>query len=67
MALFNSILKDADILLMLRTYLNRIRTIVIENVVAPALIKAHTCPVYSVKGLLLYYYLFGNKLKYQHT
>lgn len=53
MALFNPILKDADVLLMLRACLNRIRTTVVEKHLVPALIEASASPVYSVKGSLL--------------
>lgn len=55
MASFNPILKDADILLMLRACLTRIRTTIVGNIVVPALLEAPTSSVYLVKGSLHYY------------
>ena len=40
-----------------------IRTTAVANIMVSALIKPLTSLVYSVKGSLLYYKLFGNKLK----
>ena len=50
MALFNPILRYADILLMLRAFLTRIRTPIVGDIVVPALIEALTSPVDSIKG-----------------